>query len=166
MYYSFRKIVSILGYKIRKTFEKITRIFSYLPVLWRDEDWDWFYIIILLQFKLARTKKCILKANRVEGTKKITIEIQEVIDLLEHVKNARDENMRKLDEVFGVAESSFKDAEDHPGMLEWIMTRPRGTKEEHQRAEWKAIYLDQNQERLDINRAFGMLAKNLKNWWD
>lgn len=43
---------------MRNLIKKIKTIISYLPVLWKDEDWDYFYLDALLLHKLKRMKNC------------------------------------------------------------------------------------------------------------
>lgn len=36
---------------------KISRVFQYIPVVWNNEDWDYYYLFILLKYKLSRMRK-------------------------------------------------------------------------------------------------------------
>ena len=76
-------------------------MYDYSKILWIDEDWDYAYIIIMLQYKLTRTKNCILENNLREGNEEIAKNIQEIVDLLEIVKEGYSVNYEKLDEKFG-----------------------------------------------------------------
>jgi hypothetical protein len=42
---------------IKNFIANITRVVSYLPIIWKDRDWDHTFILILLQFKLKRVHK-------------------------------------------------------------------------------------------------------------
>lgn len=39
---------------IKKYYEKFRRIFVYIPVLWKDNEWDYGYLLELEQFKLKQ----------------------------------------------------------------------------------------------------------------
>ncbi len=40
---------------------KVKRIIEYIPILWEDEDWEWIFILDLLQYKLKRTRECLVE---------------------------------------------------------------------------------------------------------
>lgn len=40
--------------KVRQFVARVVRFFDWLPVLWRDNDWDWVFVLILLRHKLER----------------------------------------------------------------------------------------------------------------
>ena len=70
--------VNMFMYYLRK----IGKIFSYLPVLWKDEDWDADFIFPILEFKLKRLKKCLKNGYMVpEDAEKTQKEIQRAIEL-------------------------------------------------------------------------------------
>lgn len=46
-------------YKLMNFVGKIVKIIQWLPIIWKDEDWDYAYLLILLQYKLKRMKACL-----------------------------------------------------------------------------------------------------------
>ena len=50
-------------YRVRNFFASIARVFSYLPVIWKDRDWDYGFLLDLLEFKLKRIKKYFLESK-------------------------------------------------------------------------------------------------------
>lgn len=46
-------------YGLRKFGRFIKRLFIWLPILWKQEDWDYAYIYPLLKQKLQELKKCL-----------------------------------------------------------------------------------------------------------
>ena len=40
--------------RIKRFIENLVRIFQYLPLIWRDRDWDEQFLLTLLEFKLRR----------------------------------------------------------------------------------------------------------------
>jgi len=59
-------------------YEKKVR--EYARALKDDEDWDWAFIIKLLQYKLKRTRLCIESNNIVASSKQIAKQIKQVVD--------------------------------------------------------------------------------------
>jgi len=39
-------------------YDKVIKIFKWVPVLWRDEDWEPIYILEMLEYKLSLMQKC------------------------------------------------------------------------------------------------------------
>jgi hypothetical protein len=40
-------------------YSRIKRLVRWIPVIWQDADWDWVYIISLLEFKISQVRKTI-----------------------------------------------------------------------------------------------------------
>jgi len=155
-------------YPIKDFIKFIKKVYDYLPILWNDRDYDYTYIVEILQYKLLRTKKCIVDNDLIETAKETGGKIQEIIDLLEYVKYGYDENIRKMDEVFGKPEFIFSDENKEDDFLSRrsMITRPKGTPEEWEYALQRALYNDNKKERALINKAFGLLAQNIQSFWD
>lgn len=49
--------------RVKAFIEKIIKIIKYLPVLWKDEDWDFEFLLLLIKFKITRMRDCIYKNN-------------------------------------------------------------------------------------------------------
>lgn len=65
----------------------IENIIYYLPIIWKDRDWDNEYILDLLKHKLKKNKKNLLKYSCCVGAKENAEEIQSVIDLINAYPN-------------------------------------------------------------------------------
>lgn len=46
-----------LLFKIKNFFANVKNVFRWLPIIWKDRDYDWAYILIILQFKLKNLKE-------------------------------------------------------------------------------------------------------------
>lgn len=46
-------------WKIRMFFRKVKNLFRWFPIIWKDEDWDDYYIFEILKFKLKNQAKYI-----------------------------------------------------------------------------------------------------------
>lgn len=42
-------------------FKKIKKIIDYIPILWKDEDWDYFYLDELMLLKMKYMYECLSK---------------------------------------------------------------------------------------------------------
>ena len=51
---------------IRRFISKIIKIVQYIPILWEDEDWDYDYLLTLIQYKLKRMRATLWSNKIVE----------------------------------------------------------------------------------------------------
>src|ERR1051325_2723979 len=38
-------------------FRQLKRLIEYIPVIWKDRDWDYHYLLVMLKYKLSRHRK-------------------------------------------------------------------------------------------------------------
>lgn len=76
-------------YKIKRFFKKIAKIISYLPILWRDEDWDFEFLVDLVAFKVERMSNCLGSSPFVDG-RDMRIDMNQVLDHINNFKNSID----------------------------------------------------------------------------
>jgi hypothetical protein len=153
----------------RKAYERKVR--DYARLLKNDEDWDWAYIVRLLQYKLKRTRLCIESNKIVASSKKIAKEIKTVEDLFESVLRNK---------YFDVIGKDFKKKYGSPKLV-YGKTEPgsnsrpvsiqfRGeTKTNRDRIHREFNRLHRRADRAlerDLNKAFSLMAKNIQRWWD
>jgi len=50
---------------VKRTMSKIKKIVEYIPLLWKDEDWDFVSILAMLEFKINRVAKTVRKNNHI-----------------------------------------------------------------------------------------------------
>jgi hypothetical protein len=79
--------------KIRRISKRIRTIIKWIPILWYDEDWDFYYIYNILQKKLEFIEKDMLKSH-LENNNLYADKIRTAIRLIEIVKEEK-----YLDEV-------------------------------------------------------------------
>lgn len=57
--------------RLRRLVRRFRCICAWLPVLWRDEDWDVGYLVRIVQFKLRRMAKCIEENDHIVGAERV-----------------------------------------------------------------------------------------------
>ena len=70
-------------FKIKRFFRKLLKVFSVLPVIWKDEDWDFEYLLDLLKWKLSNMKRGFERYGIAEDSLKSAEEIKEVLHLID-----------------------------------------------------------------------------------
>lgn len=144
---------------------------EYRRFLKDDFDWDYHYILRLLQFKLARTRKCIVSNNIVTSAKRIGKEIKRVEDLLSRVMDDHyyDEISKEFRKKYGrsriVKLPHEKGAKSIPITIRYQRETPKNSKEIHR----KVRRLHRKAERMkvrDLRKAFDLMNRNIWRWWD
>ena len=102
-------------YKLKQFFKCIQNLFRWFPIIWKDQDWDDFYIFEILKFKLKNQAEYIGYHDRHMSAKRDAEIMMLCVRLIEKVQ---DEWYGR--EYFDYQESEFKfvDSKTHPGSYE------------------------------------------------
>lgn len=143
--------------KLKNVFFNIKRIIKWLPILWKDRDWDYSFILIILQFKIRQNRKYISKYGLAANKDKIIKEMKTVENLLERLADCQ----KYTEKDFRQHYSKWK--RDSSDLVNNLLIPPS----EQEYKEFK-ILIDKeiymwNQ---DMDYTFKMLKKHLRNWWD
>lgn len=157
--------------------EQKKRIEEWSEVLKDDQDYHFYCILKILTYKLARTRKCIsegLWRDRKDAER----EIREVEILLtnvteeKHQKDAR----KKLEKKYGplflpkTKKKTRKTKDDQSIIDELFRSKwddfPEKKKEKAYDEFLKAMDFAKMESRLDMEKAFYLLNKNIRKWWD
>ena len=57
-------------YKIKRFFNKIIRILEFIKLGWRDEDWDYEYMLDLIEFKCKKMRKYLTNSDILNSSHK------------------------------------------------------------------------------------------------
>ncbi len=157
--------------KLTKKMGLEKKLRDYKKVLKDDYDWDWIFILRLLQYKLERTRKCILENNIIVEAPKVARQIREVEVLLKRVDQDCyfEEISKDFRKRYGRLRMKFKKAK--PGEkyttldLKYAKETPRNAAKIH--AEGSRLYRRAHKmQRNDLKKAFDLIFKNIWGWWD
>ena len=150
----------------------IARVIEYSPILWRDRDFDYRYILELLKYKLERTRKHITEHQIIQAADEVGAEIAHAEELLRRIlkddycTEEQDAHDLKWGEIVDLSHPS----EDHPGYYEWDMRRENATTQEledQENTEQREIYERKELAReLDMDELFVYMRKHVERWWD
>ena len=141
----------------------VGRCFGYMPIIWRDRDWDYHGILVMLQYKIKRTCHCIGKYGHHENPEEDIKNMERAILLIDRIVecNYLSEEFDAHCKKWNKSGEWLKTVETEDGRH--IMA-PRSPEEY---AEFKAM-CDRMQaaEEADWGELWGILNKELRNWWD
>lgn len=82
--------------EVRETPSNLLRILAWLPILWRDRDWDSVYLYEIMLFKLIRIKDRINFEYRHVGCEDTVKDINICIEVLRRKINCKNNDMENL----------------------------------------------------------------------
>jgi len=165
-------------YKVKQFFKRIYNVIRWLPIIWKDQDWDDFYIFEILKFKLKNQAEYIGRHDRHMSAKRDAEIMMLCVRLIEKIQ---DEFYGKEYLGYSVSDMVFTPSETHPGHYEMEFVELS----EHYNDYFKKYPLiyrlvpDLNapkdkiafqMARINEERAhkllFTILEQNIRKWWD
>jgi len=165
-------------WQIKQIIKRIKNLFRWFPIIWKDQDWDDYYIFEILKFKLKNQAEYISYHDRHVSAKRDAEIMMLCVRLIEKIQNEWYGS-----EYFNYHESEYKwiNSKDHPGMYEMEIKQ----KSEHFDDYFKKYPLiyrmvpDLNAPKdkiafqiakINEERAhkllFKILEQNIRRWWD
>lgn len=158
---------------IRNFFRWLLKCFQYSLLLWNDYDYDFGYSLTLLEYKLERTARHILKHNFITDAGEIFQEISHVRMLINQYQEGDflPELMEAHNAKWGEMELFFVPAEAYPGLSEMHHRFPGHEYTEEQlkleRQERHDIYVAQGDAQHKCwEEIWSSINKNAQRWWD
>ncbi len=134
-----------------------------------DEDYDWQFIIRVLSYKLKRTRTEIHKHKRFIGFSKVCTEIKEVEILLNRVNkdNYFNNELKDFEKKYGKVKNKFIQQEDGSYRSETNWDKiPKEKRGPAKRVYKNLLKKADKKSEEDLNKAFSLLSKNIRKWWD
>lgn len=169
-----------LHWRIRYFIGGIKNIFRWMPTLYKDKDWDDWYIFTILQKKIEFQRKEIIYANRHIDVDRDNRDMTIVLNLIERVKdeyynteyldyeesNYRfepvegKENLRSL-EIDVLTESYDKFLKKYQSSVRKVLKeRPDLNKKD------LCFYVSKHNQEKAYNLLFKILKERMRWWWD
>jgi hypothetical protein len=150
----------------------VKNIIDYFPIIWKDRDWDHYYLYRLLRYKLERMEKLQREHGHHVDHIKTADEIKVCKLLLDRL--IKDDYLMNVmephDKKWGESEWNFTPCEDNPEFSELHFTHPNANTEEEIELEKKErirLYKHSNNLRSqDLDMLFKLLRKQVEGWWD
>lgn len=146
---------------IKSFFIGIKNIFQYIPVIYTDRDWDFFYLKELLRFKLKRMKKLFSDNGHLESNDKSVKTIDFCIRILDRMQDEYEsynhpEYKKWLESVkINIVDSEY---EDYKSML-------FSEELDKEKRDFYHKWYEHNYSR-DKKLLFNVICKYIDSWWD
>ena len=158
-------------YKMKIFFGKIIKIFQYLPLLWKDEDWDFQYLLDLIEFKLKRIKKCIRQNNIIVEHEINEIE-QGINKTLDAINKYNDDitffPMLDPEELFNVEMFWKRNDDRNTSSMCYRFFDGKEVPKDHEFFKYQTKFITRRYywQQACWNRIFDTMKKNAQKWWD
>jgi len=168
-------ILNNITYPFRDFYRRIKNVLRWLPIIWKDRDYDDSYITEILIKKLEFTRDFYLsgKAYSAEADK-VADEIKEAIDRLHMTRDSwefyEQQAHEILEEKWGKSEFNWTPTDDGTDSM-YLDIEHENVKtpedEEQYSKEFKAALKTARKEYMnDKKDAYKFIAKNIDKWWD
>ena len=165
-------------YKLKQFFKRIYNLYHWLPIIWKDQDWDDFYIFEILKFKLKNQAEYIGYHDRHMSAKRDAEIMMLCVRLIEKVQ---DEYYGKEYLSYCESEMKFIPSETYPGSYEMEFVELSEHYDDYFK-KYPLIYrmvpdLNAPKDRIAFEIAkineerahkllFKILEQNIRRWWD
>ncbi len=164
-----------ITYPFRDFYRRVRNVFRWIPIIWKDRDYDDSYITEILIKKLEFTRDFYLsdKAYSAEA-EKVAEEIQEAIDRLHMTRDSWEfyESPAHdiIEEKWGKTTFEFIPLEDRPGLNEMVSKTEKVVtpedKEQYSEDFRAAMKTARKEYMKDKKEAYKFIAKHIDGWWD
>ncbi len=158
--------------QIRRLRTGVKNLIKWFPIIWKDRDWDYHYLMIMLRYKLICMEKLIRENARHVGYERSTNNMKKCIMTLNRIIDDRyyDLAFGPHDRKWGEIDMDWHECEDSPDLCQLELSRPNAVTEEEKDLETKQFRVCSknmsNLERQDVVYLFSMMTKYVKEWWD
>lgn len=147
-------------------------LWFWLPVIWKDRQYDHQFIYEIFRHKLHLTEEFIRLRGHHVNHKRDAAQIKYCVNLLDRlIKDEYHENAFKRHyEKWGSPNLRFKDTKDYPGMSEALISYPNVNSvkdEENESKDFKfACEKESKLREQDLDLLFKYMRKHIQGWWD
>ena len=155
-------------YNIKYGIENLIRWF---PVIWKDRDWDQYYIYVILRQKLKYMEKLHdSDKSHLMSAEQTAKEIKICFDLLDRlVKDEYDESaFKRYYEKWGRSKFDWIPVNDEYSSLKVTNENVKTEKDKKQETKEfrRACHHEGNMRKQDIEYLFKYITKHIEGWWD
>lgn len=155
--------------RIKRFFNKIIKIFAYLPILWEDEDWDFEYLLVLIKYKLSRMRDTIHKNNFIAKYEQrdIFIGMNQVINHIDNYINDT-ESYKEIngDLPFKIGFRHKKLENGCYNLISWNEDENRQLNDEEEKIYTQYIINSNDWQQKEWEAIFDTIKKEGQKWWD
>ena len=146
---------------IRSFYDGVKNIIRWIPIIYKDRDWDYFFFMNIIQFKLKNMEKFFKEYGVSVNSERDAREMRKCILLLDRIMedNYCDREYNKLDKKWG------KVIIDNGKLCRSKIISEEDEKQERKEIK-RLIERENSLKNQDMDLLFKILRKQIFSWWD
>jgi len=166
------KLMSLRGCMIdlaRNIWRGIKNVVYWLPVMWKDRQWDHWYLLKLLEHKLRRMRDYHRESGLRQDRHAVADEIDRAASCATRLLEDRylTEALKPHEKKYGVAQCITEPTEtDIIQLVEIAVPELEGEEREREKEERYAIYRQSTEEAKQDLETLCATLRRMENWWD
>ena len=151
--------------------KRVIKILCWIPILWKDHDWDHHYMFKILHYKLSRMEKSI-RNGYAANSDKTADEIKTAKLLLDRIcnKDYISNAMVGHEERWGKCRMGFGPTNPVTRTSRMLWVYERNLTDAEKARERKEFMMlgrhSEYMEKQDVEYLFKFMSKHYKKWWD
>jgi len=152
---------------MKNFFRNIKRLLYWLPIIWKDRDWDEHFFFVILQHKLKSMEKYFRKNAHFIGMEKEAKKIKICVQILNRIidDNYLDLAFRQHEQKWGKLKLDFKGKLKNEVDIYRTKTTPE-TKAQEAIESKQYHELEEYLRKQDLTYLFYLINKYIRGWWD
>jgi hypothetical protein len=162
--------------KIRRFVDNVNSLLHWIPIIWKNHEWDYSYLLELLVYKLDKMEVYFALEGMSTCSYISANQIAEVKRLLKRVKedNYREEveNEFHFEEKYGELAMDFGEKDENDcrrAMFSFVKDGEKISnelKEEADKVYLEMMKIADKRRKKECEKAFKIISKAIFNWWD
>lgn len=150
----------------------IENLFNWIPVVWKDRNWDHYFIYVILRHKLHLMEKQIREYGHHVDKDRDANNIKVCVNLLDRLiaDDYHEMAFKNHDRKWGESDFQFKECEDNPELMSLHIARENVNTPEDEEKERKDFRRASDHETFlreqDLDLLFKNMRKYIQTWWD
>ena len=148
----------------------VRNIIRWIPILYKDRDWDYYYLLSVMRFKMCNINNYLKKHQSFEGVEVEIERIDRVVAALDRLINDQydDQCLESVYKKYGERTMYIKKIDDEHSQLDFLY---ENVKTEQQAADYnrefkQALEQAEVMRKNDAKIVFRTIEKYGRNWWD
>ena len=163
-------------WRVKRFFRKIKRVWDFIPIIWKGDDYDYQYSIDLFKYQLDRTADYIQDRGFISDADNVASRIRTATRLMEKVYNEdyATEYLDDIERLYGKSKHEFVelDEKDENGDPYYTMkiTNEYAVDEEHQKeideVRHQMFLKGMDKQKRAHKLLWSYIEHNILKWWD
>ena len=162
-------------YWFKRKYTQITRVISFLPIIWKGFDWDYIYALELFKHQLGRMADTLeSNASWSLNSSDTASKIRTAIKLMDKVYNEEYgcEYQDQIERLYGKTKHEFIEVEDgiSKGLFDLKMTNELAVDDDHQKeineVQHQMFLMSGEKQKKAHRILWKYIEHNIQGWWD